>query len=259
MIEDDSIYKSISSAGITAPHNISSWSPLKKVLWILKTAKDNSPANALSPKAISHLAYKLLEENLPEKSIKNTIARAGNTIMKKDNKFYEITCYGRDKLEERNAPNSQKTFYIDGQKPWTDRNSLFPELVSKLQGEILVLDPYYGLGTFHVLSKFSRDKNIKFLTSQIGSNENPAMISKELSRFKKEFKNAELKIYSKFYELHDRYIISDNFLVLVGHGIKDIGDKECFLIGIPAEDVSDIIKNLKQKFKERWAKSNNIT
>ena len=48
-------------------------------------------------------------------------------------------------------------------------------------------------------------------------------------------------------------------LVWIGHGIKDFGDKECFLIGIPIREVNKIIDNLKTKFEERWIKSQNLS
>lgn len=160
---------------------------------------------------------------------------------------------------ELECNKDNNVFYIDGNKPWTDRNSLFPEFIKRLEGEILILDSYYGLGTLHILSQFPKNKKIRFLSGQLGTWEKQSEFSKEFIGFKKEFQNIELKVYTKFYELHDRYLISDNFLVLIGHGLKDVGNKECFLIALPSNEVSEIIKNLRQKFEERWIKSNNIT
>jgi len=258
MIEDDKIFQAINNAGITAPSDIVDWSSLKKILWILKVAKDNLPASPLSTKTISYLARKLLEENLPEKSVLNTIARAGKTIMKRDNKFYEITRQGREKLEETNLFKKQDILCITGEHPWTDRNKKFLEFLKKLKGEIIILEKHYGLGTFHVLDNLNEGQKVRFLTAELGSNENQDKIDRELVRFKKEFPNIKLKKYPRSWELHDRYIISDNLFVWIGHGIKDFGDKESFLIGIPVEQVSEIVTSLKTKFEERWIKSNNL-
>ncbi len=149
--------------------------------------------------------------------------------------------------------------YISGNTPWTDRNTRLPEFLKKLKGKIIVLEKHYGLGTLHMLENFQKEQKVKFLTAQLGGSENADKFDKELKRFKREFANVELKQYPKSYELHDRYILSDNMLVWVGHGIKDFGDSECFLIGIPREKVSEISHILELRFKERWKKSNNLS
>jgi len=148
--------------------------------------------------------------------------------------------------------------HISGKKGWTDRNNKFSEFLKNLKGEIIIVDGYYGLGSFHVLDNLENRK-VRFLTLQAGRDENEDKITKELQRFKKEFPKIELKKYQNFWEIHDRYILSEDMLVWIGHGLKDFGDKECFLIGIPIEKVPDIAKNLRIEFEERWNKSNNLT
>ena len=151
------------------------------------------------------------------------------------------------------------TFYVvTGEKPWTDRNEEFINLVNSLQGEILILDPYYGLKSFQILSKFPKDKSIKFMTSQLGINENSSRVSQDLNDFRREFRNIQIKIYRKSYELHDRYIISDNLFVIIGHGLKDLGNKECFLIAIPTIEIAAMIDLLRKRFNERWKKAQNL-
>ena len=158
-------------------------------------------------------------------------------------------------VQKHNSPSNEDEFvYITGKTPWTDRNEKFINFVSRLKGEILIVDPYYGLDTLHILTKFPRS-DIKFLTAQLGNDETEEIIKKEISRFQKEFKNIHIRVYPKFYELHDRYIISDNYFVVVGHGLKDFGNKECFFIAIPAGTMSELIKVLKERFEERWKNS----
>jgi hypothetical protein len=38
-------------------------------------------------------------------------------------------------------------------------------------------------------------------------------------------------------------------------GLKDLGSKECFLIGFPIDEVREIAIVLKTKFNERWKKA----
>ena len=129
-----------------------------------------------------------------------------------------------------------------------------------LKGDLCIVDPFYGNGTFYVLEKFGKKRKIRFLTCNLGNQEqsNLSNFKINLGRFKKEFKNIEMKKYDKFYELHDRYIIADNALVIIGHGIKDLADKESFVIFLPEEIVANFLPVVKKTFEERWKKSNNL-
>lgn len=194
--------------------------------------------------------------------VRNLI-KANFFIRNKKAKTFSIHRKFLKKLDAEYGVNSstdkQKVFYISGNEPWTDRNKMLNVFLSGLKGEILIVDAYYGLGTLHVLENFKKNQKVKFLTAQLGGSENADKFRSELKRFKREFKNIEFKKHAKFYELHDRYMLSDNLLVWVGHGLKDFGDKECFIVAIPREEVSEIASILKKKFNEKWKKANNLT
>ncbi len=151
--------------------------------------------------------------------------------------------------------NENMILFVSGKQPWTDRNEKFVDFINKLHGEILILDPYYGIDTLQILSKFPKDKKIRFLTAQLGKDENENIIKKDLVRFKKEFTKISMAIYPKFFELHDRYILSDDFFIVVGHGFKDFGNKECFFIGLPTKEIKELTKDLRILFEERWKNS----
>ena len=228
---------------------------LLKSLWILHICKKNTLAEALSPTGISHIAYKILEEDIHKNSISKALSRAGKKIKRHGDGLVEIMGPGKKELEKLRSLGQNKIILITGERPWTDKNREFVNFIKLLKGEIFILDPYYGIETLQILSNFENSKKVYFLTSRMGGGENPALVTKEMARFKKEFKNIEMSAYPKFGELHDRYIISDNFFVIVGHGLKDIGNKECFLIAIPAEDVKELTTTLKINFKKRWENS----
>jgi len=92
----------------------------------------------------------------------------------------------------------------------------------------------------------------------MSSGENSNKFQKELPRFKKEFKKISIRIYPKEYELHDRYVLSGDTLILLGRGIQDIGEKESFVIVIKGKVGEDLRKTLISKFNERWTKSSNL-
>jgi hypothetical protein len=59
--------------------------------------------------------------------------------------------------------------------------------------------------------------------------------------------------------LHDRYILSDDQLILLGHGLKDIGNKDSFAIRIPKTMAEDLLKTVRDNFDAKWSHSLEIT
>ena len=53
-------------------------------------------------------------------------------------------------------------------------------------------------------------------------------------------------------DLHDRYIVDDRGLLILGHGLKDIGKKESFAIFREKSLNSDIIRDILRAFFDRW-------
>jgi len=101
-----------------------------------------------------------------------------------------------------------------------------------------------------ILHYFKRGRPLQFLTGK--TNESRTTFSREVKDFQKEVPSLEVRLFSAHHDLHDRYIISDNALVVVGHGIKDMGNKESFLILFKGDSTPDLRKTLLEKFDSRW-------
>ena len=238
--------------------------PLNQALWVLLVVKDNTDIKKLTAVEVSSILCDLKEIHLQDKAIIRAFARCGSkvkTYKENGNVLYEIMAQGRDSLKHDCGYNCNEVLFFSGERAWSDPNKNFPELIKNLEGELSILDPFYGNGTFFVLDKFGKDRKIRFLTCTLGkeeqADENKFKIN--LNRFKKEFKNIELKKYSKSYELHDRYILADNAIVVIGHGIKDLASKESFVIFLPKTLVSQFLPQIKKVFDERWTKASNLT
>ena len=157
--------------------------------------------------------------------------------------------------------SENKTLFLTGVNAWTDSNKSLPDIINMLKGDLRIVDPFYGNGTFFTLAKFGKGRKVRFLSAKLGDEEqrNIPNFNINLKKFKREFPDIKLKKYDKFYELHDRYIIADNALVVVGYGIKDFANKESFVIFLPEKAVSKFLPILKAIFEKRWKKSNDIT
>jgi len=156
-------------------------------------------------------------------------------------------------LEERAGNQGPLALHITGKAPWSDRRFVVKEAMKKASGDVRILDKYFGMESLDFLQDFQRHRRIRFLTSH--PPKNLGHLQREVVRFKKEFSSAEFKAYPAPHELHDRYVLFDKEVWFVGHGIKDIGAKESFVVLLQDPFGKDIRKTLFESFEERWANS----
>ena len=83
----------------------------------------------------------------------------------------------------------------------------------------------------------------------------PPVQESSRTRFKKEFLNSEFKAYPSPHELHDRYLLFDKEVWFVGHGIKNLGEKESFVVILQEPFGKDIRNTLVESFEARWVNS----
>lgn len=138
---------------------------------------------------------------------------------------------------------------IESGKPRTAHVKL-RKILSTLQGPIRICDPYYGIRTLESLDYIPTVKKVKFLTAK--TNEAGYKLSGALRDFKKERPNVEFRKITIPSDIHDRYVVTKKQLLILGHGLKDIGGKESFMICMASDLVPDLIKEIISAFDSRW-------
>ena len=196
---------------------------------------------------------------IKQTQIGNAFSRAGNRISRKvidSETHYRIMTSGQREIKGLfESPGEISVSYIEGGKPRTARK-LLADMLSSLSGEIKVCDPYYGVRTLDALEMIPANCSVKFLTAQ--TTEKPIKLSGAISDFKKERTQTEIRIFPDPKSLHDRYILSSDLLLILGHGIKDIGNKESFVVSISSDYAGDLLESLKKTFNDRWATSTTL-
>ena len=124
------------------------------------------------------------------------------------------------------------------------------ELFGKLSGAIRVCDPFYGAGSLARLDLLAHCSPIQFLTVKKGGGE-AVTLPQLINEWNKENPSAEFRI-DKSESIHDRYILTANEIVFLGHGIKDPGNKQSFVILIPKKFASDMIESVRESFDQIW-------
>jgi hypothetical protein len=95
------------------------------------------------------------------------------------------------------------------------------EVLAPLTGVVRICDPYYGQRTLEALDHLPGTTAIRFLSSR--TNESSLKVRGAFADFAKERKNVEFRILAPPNDLHDRYVLAQDSLLIVGHGLKDIG------------------------------------
>jgi hypothetical protein len=241
-------------------------SPLDKALWALWILQDAFKHN--HPRDSSVYAGEISEVletrgvALSKINIVRALARAGDKVHRKEigddssEKAFKIMQAGKSYLQKKYGGDQINVTVVDGGKPWTARHKTFADMAFLLKGHVCVLDKFYGAATLGVLYHLKNATSVKFLTAKASGS--PAAFQSELARFRLEFPNLEVRLYPHEHELHDRYIITRDALLIIGHGVKDFGTKESFVLMLTGDVSRDIRKTLQVTFDTRWAISTPI-
>ncbi len=141
---------------------------------------------------------------------------------------------------------------IEAGKPHTAHVAV-TSLLSTLTGTIRICDPYYGMGSLLRLAAIAH-LPIQFLTHKADGKEK-LTLPKALSDFIKEYPSVEFRQHQPN-DLHDRFIVCTSALIFLGHGLKDVGNKESFVIRLSRNLASDMIDQVIASFDAKWANAN---
>jgi hypothetical protein len=228
--------------------------PLMLGLATLVLAEDKAQRQYLSGEHIV-AALESAGVAIQRTQITRSFSRAGNRISRKvvdGETHYRVMTHGRRDVEFLLKPGKINVSYIEVGQPRTARKIL-QQIMKSVSGEVKICDPYYGLRTLDALEMIPTTCKVQFLTAQ--TNEKPAKLSGPIIDFKRERPKTEMRLFPNPKALHDRYILTSDTLLILGHGIKDIGNKESFVISIAAEYAADLLVSISKIFDERWVLS----
>jgi len=185
-------------------------------------------------------------------------ARAGKRLSRKrvDGVIkYKAMIRARRELESYLSEGPIQVMYIEAGTPRTARKEL-GGILEGLSGVVRILDPYYGKRTLDVLELIPGSCEVRFLTAK--TTENEARLRRAISDFRKEHRATYMRIYPRPRNIHDRYIIDDRELLIIGHGLKDIGGRESFIIRIDESIAGGIVREIRESFDAKWEESSPI-
>jgi hypothetical protein len=228
--------------------------PLEMGLWVLWVAKEKLDITKLTAYQIADVLVQAMEVSIDPRAIVNSFNRAKRKVhIYRDEKetYYGIMKPGKDHLIANAGTGSIQVYYFEAGKRYYSKNVLANNILAELKGELKIVDPYCSARTLDILLK-AQAKNVKFLTRLENlSKKDKNQFLRELNDFKSEHTNVEFRNYSNT-DIHDRYVISSNALVILGYSMKDLGAKESFAVVFDKEANKNIFDALVESFNRRW-------
>jgi hypothetical protein len=100
------------------------------------------------------------------------------------------------------------------------------DFFSKLKGTIRVCDAYLDNTTLEHLHALDKSVTIQLLTKNV---ESSGTLPRLLAAWKTEGRTLEVRVANSA-PLHDRYIIDDTAMLILGTSLNGFGKKQCFII-----------------------------
>lgn len=227
-------------------------STLDLSLATLKVAKENANVDALTAEHIE-ACLEFAGVSKKRESIRKSLSRAGERVKSfkvGPDTFYKIMTKGllqvRDLLERGNI----SLVRIESNTPRTAKRTL-EEILATALGDVSICDPYYGINSLDVLEKLGKERSVRFLTKR--ASESGRRLNAAIRDFRREFPNIQLRTAAAEARIHDRYILSSSGICIVGHGLKDIGGSDSFVISLDATYAADVMTDTQARFDSLWS------
>ena len=228
--------------------------PLDMTLWVLCVAKEKLGQKRLTAEQIASTIVDTEEISITASSVTNALKRASTKV----HRYYEngITCYeimkpGKEHLLSLRKSDIVNAFYFEPGTRYTAKKLLKNQVFNGLTGSLRILDPYCSEKTLDVLTNL-KDRPMKVLT-QLGNlrERDKGKFVRDVADFKTENPNVEFRNYPNA-DIHDRYIISEDKVTLIGHSMKYLGAKESFAVVLGRGYYREIYDALNDNFIRRW-------
>lgn len=231
--------------------------PLDKGLWVLWVAKEELNIKRLTAEQIAEIIREIKEISIDARSITNSFCRAKDkthTYKENGETYFAIMKPGKDYLLSLVKEGYIEVFYFEPGKPYSNKRIVSKEILNTLKGELKIVDPYCDIKTLDIL-KEAKNATVKFLSRTANLKDKKARFLRQLQDFKAEHSHVEVRDYPHD-DIHDRYILCSEGLILLGHSIKDLGNKESFAISLKKGAYKNLVEAIIENFDRRWKQSN---
>jgi hypothetical protein len=213
--------------------------PLQQVLAFLFSSK-KAGTDWLTASEISSSLLKDYGISLHWKTIETILSNNPEfAARRKKNKKWQftITTAGQEQVSSGNNP----ILFVNPVKAVQAVLNLH-QFFATLKGSVRICDPYFDVVTLQHLEAFTGATAIRLLTSNISDTPTLRLALTALSA---QGKSVEIRKPAKDV-LHDRYVIDDSTMLILGTSLNSFGKKQCFVIKAGQDITSALLENFKQ-------------
>jgi len=201
-----------------------------RLLWVLAAADALDPKGAYLAAAEAAAALRDLHRvDIPRQraaTLMEAARRDGQVAVQRRGRVrrYRIMKPGLDVLQMQ-TPGA---LYIDPEKALTEIRR-FEDLLGSLTGSLCVCDPYLENKTLDYVAAMRAATEVRLLTGNILRE---PLLRRDLAAFRREHKlPLDIRV-APTGKLHDRYLIHDQGMVLIGTSLNGFAKKQSFVVNV---------------------------
>jgi len=212
-------------------------------LWVLAAA-EKAGEKIMTPAEISMVLRDTYKVALSRQKIQALLAAERGTVARRKKagvQAYQIMQAG---VNEVVASASSTVVFVEPEQALSNIRQI-EETLAGLQGALSVCDPYVDGRTLDFLAACESATAIRLLTVNINK---PNVFARDVTAFNKEHGGKlEVRVAAQK-DLHDRYIVHENGLLLLGTSLNGFGKKQTFVVALGPDLRGDVAA----AFDSRW-------
>jgi len=236
---------------------------LEQGLWVLWVAKQELDRHCLTAAEIAEVLTRVVGIGVGARSIEQAFKRAGSRVHAygKAAACYGIMASGIEHIRRITRDEAQCVNVLAvaaGEYSTSKRETT--SFLAAMRCPIRACDPYCSPRTLDMLpTEEWQHGPVRFLTRTAHlSPNNKGRLIRSVRDFSREFPAFEFRDYPDPH-LHDRFLLSANRFLWLGHSMKDLGSKDSFVVMLGADVATDLYQSMGSFFDARWKRGRAIT
>jgi hypothetical protein len=234
-------FRNVAVEGLPDVHGLAE--ERQQVLWVLMAGKNHVRLESLTASEISDILRDSQGIDIPRQRVIGLLQREAGTVSrvrKKGKRYFKIMRAGEQEI----SSSTVSPLFIDPAKAFSATRKL-ADIICGLEGDLRYCDPYVGSRTLDFLADCKGAQSVKLLTVTI---HNSAAFKADLAAFQKEHNHILDVRVLQHGHLHDRYIVHNRGMILLGASLKDVGKKQSFVVAVG----SDVAQSVAISFDGHW-------
>jgi hypothetical protein len=223
----------------------------RQVFWVLTACKTDPLLEWSSPGEISDILRDCARIDIPRQRVGSILERerkqgAVSRQRKNGKRKHMIMRPG----EERLITSPIATMFVDPTQAFSATRKL-TDIFGELHGSVRYCDPYIASRTLDFLAHCKHAPTIKLLTVNIQGADS---FKADLAAFNREQSGKlQVRVVGQGH-VHDRYLLHNAGILLLGASVKDIGKKQSFVVAVG----KDIASAVSPRFEQLWSQAGTV-